>query len=1512
MSRWISIFVLLAAFGLLVSSAQAQTVPNDCQVGGARECAQQIPGPFQYESYTCSAPYDHPTEAAAMQRYLDWTGLASCITTNVPRPWLALGQSSGTYYLHCTGNGNYTPGSHYGEESSNRIIADITGKLQASQCGTPQPSALAAIGRSRTFHCPDGYSQYVNNVCARTHTTLDPAKNYGEPPCKKSGDCVTRNPINIAMGNKFRAETDYAAAGTPLTFVRYYNSIPLNRNGSGFFRQTTFESARGLSAYASLYNEPSEQAAGPYRLLEPGVIGVGWRHRYQRNVIRRTTAMLTSANFFTASGRVVTASKANGVWSFPADIKHKLNEFTDVNNNLTGWRVDLEDGSSEFFDAQGRLTSIRHRSGVEEIISFDTQCDRVSHVTDSFGNVLSFTYEEPCLLGNHRIASITVPGGRVYSYQYDTNGLLVGVTAPDLTQKTYHYENTTYPAALTGITDESGTRYATFAYDARGRASLSTLAGGAEQVSIAYLPSDSYKVESAVLTTASGATASYVFDVHRGMNKVASQNNYCDGCPGNVKSLTYDTNGNVTRKRDFLNQSTCYAYDVTRNLETVRVEGFASTVSSCPSNLANYTPASNTRQRKITTAWHATLRVPTSITEAKRTTTFTHDASGNVLTRTVTDTSVTPNVSRTWTYTYNTFGRVLTEDGPRTDVNDVTTYAYYTCTTGAQCGQLQSVTNALSHVTTYDSYNVHGQLTQSTSANGLVTRMAYDVSRRLTDRCVNGFLPGCVGGELTHLDYWPTGLLKKVTNPDGSYVEYLYDAAHRLTEVKDGAFNRVVFTLDAMGNRTVENTYDPSNALRRTHSRVYNTLNQLWKDVNAAGTANVTTTFGYDVNGDQNAVNAPLGRNSSNLYDELRRLKQITDPASGITKFAYDAGDNLTSVTDPRNLVTSYTYSGFDDLKTQTSPDTGATTNTYDSGGNLDTSTDSRGAIADYAYDALNRVTSVSFTLGGVTDQTITYGYDAGTNQNGLLTSATDAQHALAWTYDSQGRVTGKGQTVGGITLAIGYGFNSSGQLASRLLPSGASIAYGYNTNGELTSLTLNGSTTILDNITYDPFGPVTGWSWGNGTTASRDFDADGKVTQVDDANGASLKTYSYDDAFRITGVTDVGNSALSWTYGYDLLDRLNSATSSSVTQGWTYDANGNRLTQTGSTPSTYTNSLTSNRVGSVSGAMARTYGYDAAGNTLSYAGATFTYNHRGRMTSASNAGTTATYTYNALGQRIRRATSASTTIYVYDEAGHLVGEYTASGALIQETVWMGDTPVATLRPNGSGGVVLYYVHSDHLHTPRLVTDTSNNVRWRWDSDAFGATVPNENPSGLGMFEYNLRFPGQQYDAVAGLHYNYFRDYDPAVGRYVESDPIGLAGGLNTYGYVNANPVALSDPTGLVPGRTGMSKSRECAGRVFTRNYWDMREANWKRSDKYFHCKANCEAARCGPDGYDEACRISDTREKLDQLSGDPPSASADDQRANRYGRDNSLKNPNVTCAVVCAPYRPPGLPAKY
>jgi len=292
-----------------------------------------------------------------------------------------------------------------------------------------------------------------------------------------------------------------------------------------------------------------------------------------------------------------------------------------------------------------------------------------------------------------------------------------------------------------------------------------------------------------------------------------------------------------------------------------------------------------------------------------------------------------------------------------------------------------------------------------TDPNGVVTTLTYDLRQRLISRQV--------ATEVTSYSYWPTGLSKRVTLPDSSYVESAYDGAHRLTGITDGAGNHETYTLDAMGNITARNTYDPGSTLHRTHSRVINALDQLYQDVNAAGTAAVTTTYSYDANGNPSGTAAPLGRNTTDVYDELNRVKQINDANLGVTRFGYDPNDMLVSVTDPRSLVTSYTYNGFGDLTHLSSPDTGGTSNVYDSAGNIATSTNARGAVATYQHDSLNRVTSAAFAIGGVTDQTITYSYDAGANGKGRLTGASDSNQSLSWAYDALGRVTGKSQKIG-------------------------------------------------------------------------------------------------------------------------------------------------------------------------------------------------------------------------------------------------------------------------------------------------------------------------------------------------------------------------------------------------------------------------------------------------------------------------------------------------------------------
>jgi RHS repeat-associated protein len=502
-------------------------------------------------------------------------------------------------------------------------------------------------------------------------------------------------------------------------------------------------------------------------------------------------------------------------------------------------------------------------------------------------------------------------------------------------------------------------------------------------------------------------------------------------------------------------------------------------------------------------------------------------------------------------------------------------------------------------------------------------------------------------------------------------------------------------------------------------------------------------------------VEDPLGRVTQQEYDELDRLATLVDAALQETQFSYDGQDNLLSVLDPKGLSTSYTYSGFGEAVGLVSPDTGTSSSPRDAAGNVDLTTDARNKTGNLSHDALNRLTQIVYA-----DQTVALTYDQGTNGRGRLSSVSTASTATSFSYDSVGRVTERSETTGSVTLETGYGYDTYGRLQSLTTPSGQVLTYEYS-NGKPSGLKVNGAW-VLNQVVYQPFGPVKGWTWGNATATSRTYDTDGQLTQISSA-GTSAYTFFPDG--RIASRED------DWT--------------SSVPN------------PAGTT--TFAVSSTSNRLQSATGQLTRSYSYDAAGNTTSDGTRTFTYDDAGRMKTSSASGVTTTYSYNGLGERIKKANSSDTVHFAYDEAGHLIGEYDDTGDLIQETVWLGDIPVAVLKPNVGGGINVHYVHTDHLNTPRRISRPSDGaILWRWDSDPFGTTAANEDADGdTNTFAFNHRFPGQYYDHETGLHYNYYRHYDPHTGRYVQSDPIGLAGGLNTYLYVDGNPLRWTDPLGL-------------------------------------------------------------------------------------------------------------------
>ncbi len=553
------------------------------------------------------------------------------------------------------------------------------------------------------------------------------------------------------------------------------------------------------------------------------------------------------------------------------------------------------------------------------------------------------------------------------------------------------------------------------------------------------------------------------------------------------------------------------------------------------------------------------------------------------------------------------------------------------------------------------------------------------------------------------------------------------------------------------------------------------------------GAVGQTTVYAHDKQGNLTSVTDPLNHVTNYAYDALNRLAEAIDPKGGTTFYGYNVHDDLKSVVDPRNLKTAYAWDGLDDQTAIASPDTGVTSNTFDAAGNVASSTDARGNTTTYSYDALNRRTHALFADGTST----VWKYDQGPNGIGRLTKIRDVTGSTVFSYDANGHVTQKIQTVGAVTLTMTYGYDAGGRLASVTYPSGRQIVYAYDAAGRVSSVTKNGNT-LAAGVTYLPFGMAAGWTTGNGASYLRTFDLDGRIVGLALLAGDTI-ALTYDAANRITGMTETGQPDASFTY--NVLDSLHIYASGAATQTYTYDADGNRTGYaTNATPPVslaYNIDPASNRLLGISGSSTESFTYDAAGNMLSYsapfADYSFSYDARNRQTEAFVGAIGTSWLINGLGQRIGQTNvSVPEFFFVYDEAGHPAGKYDGNGNPLWETAWLGDLPVAVLSPAGR-----FYIAPDHLGAPHQITDPSVAVVWQWNHDPFGIGAPS------GTFTYELRFPEQFFDQATKLHYSYFRDYDPRLGRYIESDPIGLAGGINTYGYAGGNPVSDIDPYGL-------------------------------------------------------------------------------------------------------------------
>jgi RHS repeat-associated protein len=397
--------------------------------------------------------------------------------------------------------------------------------------------------------------------------------------------------------------------------------------------------------------------------------------------------------------------------------------------------------------------------------------------------------------------------------------------------------------------------------------------------------------------------------------------------------------------------------------------------------------------------------------------------------------------------------------------------------------------------------------------------------------------------------------------------------------------------------------------------------------------------------------------------------------------------------------------------------------------------------------------------------------------------------------YDTLSRLNRKVQTVGSITKDLRYAYNSAGQLSSITYPSGLVVNYIY-TKGLVTSVTVSGAVvgTVLDLATYQPFDnsfPKT-YRFNSKKNRVMNFDTNEKLTGLT-VDSVFNDTFTMDGVGNYLSILDNLDSTKSIVATYDTNNKINLFTQNNQSFQPYYDSSYNRTSSSNTINGqslNFTYDYNTNRLNSYSlNGTTSNLTYDNNGNTLTEGPSTYTYDLRNNLVNYGNAGVNSTYGFNSLGQRTIKTTGGVTTYFLYDESANLVGEYDASGNTVSEHIYLNGVPVGLVKSS-----TLYYVHTDQLGTPRAITNNANTVVWKWDStDAFGSNLPS-----VTTVAYNKRFPGQYFDNESKLHYNYYRTYNPVTGRYIQSDPLGLAAGFNTYSYVGSNPLGAVDQLGLI------------------------------------------------------------------------------------------------------------------